>query len=137
MPSPKDSDDENVFNFKPNLKSNQTNSTSSPQKIKLEPLTGQAKTSNVSPSNNKITNENSQKLDESCSSSVVALSGDKNETIVIDESEPLFDDCPETFCEKIELIEQPVKPVESKSENDQNILDNHLLSCRQCKVVSF
>lgn len=128
-----------MFCFQSNEKPNAT-STTSPPNIKLEPQTGQVKPSNVS----NVTTENSQPQSGSSSgsgySSVIALSGVKDEVIVIEESQPLFEDCAETFCDKLELKIQAVESLAGGlkiSGNENVIIDNHLISCRQCKIVSF
>lgn len=92
-----------------------------------------------SPSKKSATHENNPTQCGSCTSSVIALSGGNVEVIEIEESQPLFDDCSETFCEKVELKVQPMESVANRTENynNQKIVDNHLVSCRQCKVVSF
>lgn len=129
--SSKDSDDENVFSFKSNAKSNAA-SSKSPPNIKLEPQTEQAK-------NSQVTSESHQTQTGSSGSSVVVLSGVKNEVIVIEESQPLFDDCSETFCDKIELKAEAVESLASKRElkEHETIVANHSGSCRQCRMVSF
>lgn len=139
MNSPKDSDDENVFNFKSEAKSNNKPSTSPPNikleppNIKLEPLTGQATTAS------KITIDNDPLPSGSGGSSVVALTAPQPEVILIEESQPLFDDCSETFCEKLELRLQTVETMASelKISDDDKLIANHRLSCRQCREVSY
>ncbi|KAJ6648086.1 hypothetical protein Bhyg_03311 [Pseudolycoriella hygida] len=129
------SDDENVFNFKSNLKSSK-----SPLKIKLEPLTGQAKESkstNVSPTNSRTSTTGNDVLQaESGGSSVVAFSGEPNEVIVIQESQPLFEDFSETFCDKVEMNIQAVESLskEQKISENERIIKNHLILCRQCEL---
>lgn len=127
-----------MFDFSSNVKKQKAASIS-PQNIKLEPLTGQVKASTVSPNDKRVSNEYNQMQGESCSSSVMALSGEKSEIIVVDESQPLFDDCSQNLCEKVELKIQPFVPAANMSRKckGQVVIDDHMASCNQCKVVRF
>lgn len=119
-----------MFRFQPSVKPNVTSSTSPPN-IKLEPQTGQVQALNVS-----VTNSKAERNQSGCSSSssVMALSGIKDEIIVIEESQPLFDDCSETFLGKLDLR---VQADEFEMSDSENKIANHLISCKQCKTVSF
>ncbi|XP_037031035.1 uncharacterized protein LOC119070689 [Bradysia coprophila] len=125
----RDSDDENVFSFKSDAKSINKSSTSPPN-IKLEPLTGQPKTTG------KATTDNNPLPSGSGGSSVVALSGQQAEVIVIQESQPLFEDCSETYCERLDLKLQAVETLAGKLKisDDEKSIANHRLSCRRCEV---
>lgn len=129
--SSKDSDDENVFNFKCDVPSNNKSSLTSPLNIKQEPLTGQTKTSTIATIDNPSPCKSS-------GSSVVALTAPEVETIVIEESQPLFEDCSETYCEKLELKLQAVQTMASelKISDDEKFINSHRLSCSMCEVVS-
>lgn len=134
--SSKDSDDESVFNFKANVK---PNTSISPPNIKLEPQTGRVRAPDISDAvNSKVKIENDQTTS-TCSSSVVALSGEKCETIVIEESQPLFDDCSETFCERLELKDVDLKAAvnERRRSENENFVADHNISCKDCRLVSY
>lgn len=73
----------------------------------------------------------------SSSSSVVALSGVKEEVIVIEESQPLFDDCSETFCDKLDLRALESAPNEIKISDNERLVAKHKVSCKQCTIVSL
>lgn len=131
--SSKDSDDENVFSFQPTAKPIKSFSVSPPN-VKLEPLTGQEKKSNAD--RKELAAEVIPS--ESCGSSVVAMPSQVSEIIFIQESQPLFEDCSETYCDKLELKLQEVESVAKKAEmnENENIVASHNRSCRQCSMVS-